>query len=279
MPPTWEKGSHLPSGNTKLGNLRDGHNSVTAPTAKPDLGFSSSMLGECWMVYVHPGTPEMWWMVHRYTRWTGRLSHQTSNLSHPCNPLLKGCDLCFTQYWVQGDAGSDLPGWHQTTKVILTKSSTKRSGYMHMDKYNTQLILVMLCSMRGTKIARVEGLWLVNRPKYSISEYPDDSPKVWVCSPFIVPSLNSMRDHCDIISWCHNHLLWSSCGKTTVHVHQKHCSSSSHLPASMPESPITIIASKPLCLFLNLNCMPVIYIYIKFNLVIVTKWPFTRKKC
>ena len=34
--------------------------------------------------------------VHRYTRWTGRLSHQVSNLHHPCNPLLKGCDPCFT---------------------------------------------------------------------------------------------------------------------------------------------------------------------------------------
>ena len=46
MPPTWEKGSHLPPGTTKLGNLRDGCDSATAPTAKPDLGFSSSMLGE-----------------------------------------------------------------------------------------------------------------------------------------------------------------------------------------------------------------------------------------
>ena len=45
-PPTWEKGSHLPPGTTKLGNLRDGHDSATAPTANPDPGFSSSMLGE-----------------------------------------------------------------------------------------------------------------------------------------------------------------------------------------------------------------------------------------
>ena len=41
MPPTWEKGSHLPPGTTKLGNLRDSRDSVTAPTAKPDLGFFS----------------------------------------------------------------------------------------------------------------------------------------------------------------------------------------------------------------------------------------------
>ena len=42
-PVTWEKGSHLPPGTTKLGNLRDGCDSVTAPTAKPDLGFFSSV--------------------------------------------------------------------------------------------------------------------------------------------------------------------------------------------------------------------------------------------
>ena len=44
MPPTWEKGSHLPPGTTKLDNLRDDHNSITAPTDKPDLGFFSSVL-------------------------------------------------------------------------------------------------------------------------------------------------------------------------------------------------------------------------------------------
>ena len=115
----------------------------------------------------------------------------------------------------------------------------------------------MLCSTRGTEMARLEGLWLVNRPKHSVSEEPDDSPEVPVCSPFIVPSQNSMRDPCDIIWSCHNHLLWSFGGKTTAHVHQKHCSSSVHPPASMQESPITINASKPLCLFLNPNSMPV----------------------
>ena len=115
----------------------------------------------------------------------------------------------------------------------------------------------MLCSTRGTEIARVEGLWPVNRPKCSVSEYPDDSPEVWVCSPFIVPSQNNMRDPCDVISWCHNGLLWSSSGKTTVHVNWKHYISSAHLPASMLESPITINASEPFRLFLNLNSVPV----------------------
>ena len=115
----------------------------------------------------------------------------------------------------------------------------------------------MLCSTRGTKIARVVGLWLVRRPNCSVSESPDDSPEVWVCSPFIVPSQNSMRDHSNIISWCHNHLLWSSSRKTTVHVHKKHHSSSVHLLVSTLESPVTIDASKPHCLFLNPNSMSV----------------------
>ena len=47
--PTWKKGSHLPPGTTKLGKIRDSHNSTTAPTAKPDPGFSR-LLGECWSV-------------------------------------------------------------------------------------------------------------------------------------------------------------------------------------------------------------------------------------
>ena len=142
-------------------------------------------------------------------------------------------------------------------KSHLTISSPERSGCMHMDKQITQCILVMLCSTRGTEISKVEGLWLVNRPECSISEDPDDSPEVQVCSPFIVPSLDSTREPCDIISWHHNHLLWSSGRKTTVHAHWKHHHLSAHLLASMPESPNTINASEPLHLFLNPNSMPV----------------------
>ena len=99
-----------------------------------------------------------------------------------------------------GDVGSDLPSYHQITKVTLTEGSPERSGYMHMDKQVTHSILSMLFSTRGTETAKVEGLWLVNRPKCLVPEYPDNSPKVWLCSPFIVPSLNSMRYPCDVIS-------------------------------------------------------------------------------
>ena len=49
----------------------------------------------------------------------------------------------------------------------------------------------MLFSSRATETAEVEGLWLANGPERLVPEYPDDSPKVQMCSPFIVPSLYS----------------------------------------------------------------------------------------
>ena len=96
--------------------------------------------------------------------------------------------------------GSDLPGYYQTTKVTLTESSPERSGYMHIDKQVTLSILIMLFSSRGTETAKVEGLWLANRPKHLVPEYPDNSPEVQLCSPPIVPSLYSTRDPRDVIS-------------------------------------------------------------------------------
>ena len=69
-------------------------------------------------------------------------------------------------------------GYCQTTKVTLTEGSPERSEYMHMDKQITHSILDMLFSMRGTETAEVEGLWLINRPKCFVPEYPDNSPEV-----------------------------------------------------------------------------------------------------
>ena len=77
------------------------------------------------------------------------------------------------------EVGSNLPSYHQTTKVILNEGSPERSGYMHIIKQITHSILDMLFPMRGTETAEVEGLWLVNRLKCFVPEYPDDSPKVW----------------------------------------------------------------------------------------------------
>ena len=64
--------------------------------------------------------------------------------------------------------GSDQPSYHQTTKVTLTEGSPERSGCMHMDKQVTQSILVMLPTTRATETAKVEGLWVVNRPKHLV---------------------------------------------------------------------------------------------------------------
>ena len=134
--------------------------------------------------------------------------------------------------------GSYPPSYHQTTKITLTESFRERSGYMHIDKEATLSILIMLSSSRGTETAKVEGLWLANRSKHLVPEYPDDSLEVQSCSPFIVPSLDSTRDPHDIISWHHDHLLWSSSGKTTVHVHWNCHGSSVHLLASTPDPQI-----------------------------------------
>ena len=68
-------------------------------------------------------------------------------------------------------------------KVTLTESSPERSGYMHIDKQVTLSILVMLFSSRGTEAAKVEGLWFANGSECLVPEYPDDSPKVQMCSP------------------------------------------------------------------------------------------------
>ena len=134
--------------------------------------------------------------------------------------------------------GSDLPGYCQTTKVTLTQTSPERSGYMYIDKQVTLSILIMLYSSRGTKTAEVEGLWLASKPECLVPEYPDDSSKIWLCSPFIVPSLYSTRDPHDVISWCHDCLLWSSSGKTTVHVQMNCHSLSAYLLVSTSEPQI-----------------------------------------
>ena len=105
--------------------------------------------------------PQGW---QRYTRWTGRLSHQTSNLSCPHNLPLDVVIRASLNTRFKGEVGSDLPGYCQITKVTLKEGSPERSGYMHMDKQVTHSILDKLFSTRGTKTAEVEGLWLVNSP-------------------------------------------------------------------------------------------------------------------
>ena len=80
------------------------------------------------------------------------------------------CALLDTR--LKGEVGSDLPGYHQTTKVTPTEDSPERSGYMPMDKQVTHSILDMLFSTRGTETAKVEGLWFINRPKCFCTRIP-----------------------------------------------------------------------------------------------------------
>ena len=113
------------------------------------------------------------------------------------------------------------------------------------------------CSTRGTDIAGVEGWWLVNRLDRSVPETQMTASRL-VCALLIyfLPT-KSMRDHCDIILWHHDHLLYSFSRKTTVHAQMKCHHSSVHLLASMLKSLVTIATPKPYCLFLILNFMPV----------------------
>ena len=64
-------------------------------------------------------------------------------------------------------------------------------------------------SMRSTDTAKVEGLRLLNRSKCLVLRHPDDSnnsPKAWLCSPFIIPSLLQHKR----LLWHHIVMSWSS---------------------------------------------------------------------
>ena len=56
--------------------------------------------------------------------------------------------------------GSGLPGYHQINKVIITQSPPNRSGCMLKGKTNHTVHPGYASYLRGTKTAKVEGLWL-----------------------------------------------------------------------------------------------------------------------
>ena len=174
--------------------------------------------------------PEMWqfhsgdW--HRYTRWTGRLSHQTSNLSHPPNLLLMGCDLCFTQYQVQG-----VVIYLVTIKQLKSHQlNVLQEGLGTCIWINKWYYPFWLCQF----LERHRDSWsrrsVANRPKCLVPEHPDNSyssPEAWLCCPFIVPSLNSkeilVTSHNDVVIICSDLLagkpLCMHIGTTSVHLH------------------------------------------------------------
>ena len=95
----------------------------------------------------------------------GRLSHHASNLSHPHNLLLKGCDLCFARYQVLGEKVVICLSYRQINKVIITQSPPNRLGHMLLVKTNNAALLGYASYLRGTETAKVEGLWPCRDPK------------------------------------------------------------------------------------------------------------------
>ena len=73
---------------------------------------------------------------------------------------------------------------------------------MIMGKTNNTVHPGYASYLRGTKKAKVEGLWLSKDPNACVktpSNSNSQSPLAQLCSPFILPSLSHMRDPCDVI--------------------------------------------------------------------------------
>ena len=61
--------------------------------------------------------------------------------------------------------GSGLPGYSQIKKVIISQGPPNRSGRMLMVKTNNSVHLRYASYLRGTKAAKVEGLWHSKDPR------------------------------------------------------------------------------------------------------------------
>ena len=199
--------------------------------------------------------------VHRCARWIGRLSHQSRDLSCPCNLLWKVVICASLNTRFKGMQVVTYLTNYQTTEVIPTKKFPKKGlgTCTWINKAHSSSWLYS-CSTRGTDIARVEGWWLIDRPKCSMPETQTTAPRLELAFLIYFPSPNSMRDDCGVILWHHNCLLYSFGGKTTAHAWRKCHHSSVYLPALLPKSPVTITTPEPYYLFLVPNLMPVTYV-------------------
>ena len=171
MPPTWEKGNHLPPRTTKLGNLRDGHEPSQLPL--PNQIFRILLL--CF--WELPQGHQKCDRVHRYARWIGRLSHQSNNLSHPHNLLWKVVIHALLDTRFKGMQVVTYPTNCQTTEVVPTQKIPQKDlgTCTWINKVHSSSWLYS-CSTRGTDIAREEGQWLINRPNHSVPETQTTAP-------------------------------------------------------------------------------------------------------
>ena len=192
----------------------------------------------------------------RYARWICGLSHQSSDLSYLHNLLWKVVICALLDTGFKGIQVVNYPTNYQTTKVMLTKVFPKSLGactWIHKVHSSSR---IYSCSMRGTNIARVDGQWLNKGPNHSVPETQTTALRLKLAFLIYFPPPIAW-DHCDIIWWCHDHLLYFFCRKTTMHAQRKCHNSSAHPLASLLKSPVTIATPKPHRLFLILNFVPV----------------------
>ena len=116
--------------------------------------------------------------VHRYARWIGGLSHQSSNLSCLCNLLQKVVIRTLLDTGLKGLQVVNYLTNYQTTKVMLTKVFPKSLGACTWINKVHSSSRIYSCSMRGTNIARVEGWGLNNGPNHSVPETQMTAPRL-----------------------------------------------------------------------------------------------------
>ena len=151
-PPTWEKGSHLPPGTTKLGNLRDSGSLSQLPLlnqifgillcVKPTQGCQKCDRGSC--------TGTLGELVGSHTK--------VAILSHLRNLLQKVVIHAWLNTGLKGIQVVNYPTNSQTTKVMLTKVFPKILGACTWINKVHSSSRIYSCSTRGTDIARVRGL-------------------------------------------------------------------------------------------------------------------------
>ena len=137
--------------------------------------------------------------VHRYASWIGGISHQSNDLSHLCNLLWKVAIHALLDTRFKGMQVVTYLASCQTTKIILTKVFPKSLGACTWLNKEDSSSWIYSCSIRGTNIAGVEGLWLNNRSSHSVPETQTTALKLQLAVLIYFPLSNSISNHCDVI--------------------------------------------------------------------------------
>ena len=171
--------------------------------------------------------------MHRYARWIGGLSHQSSNLSHLCNLLQKVGIYTLLNTRFKGIQVVNYPTNCQTIKVMLTKVFPKSLGAcIWINKVHSSS-RIYSCSTRCTDIARVEGQWLNNGPNHSVPEIQSTAPGLvltfLIYFPFPIAWSITVTSFYDIMIVCSTFSVGKPLcmhrGNTIIHLHicRYHC--------------------------------------------------------